>query len=140
MVGLVALAIAMAVFAIGVWQGGQTPVTGSVSDAPVSQELLLEGQNLYQTTCAVCHGSEGGGFATAGIPAPPLDGSAHSWHHPDGQIIGWIRNGGVQMPAVGADWSAEEVRAVMAYFKQWWEPWQQEAQSGDVGERILKAQ
>lgn len=96
----------------------------------------MEGQDLYQSSCAVCHGSEGGGFATAGIPAPPLDGSAHSWHHPDSQIIGWIRNGGVQMPAVGAGWSDDEIRAVMAYFKQWWEPWQQEAQSGDVGETI----
>lgn len=137
--GLLAVAGALALFAAGLLQGGRQPASSGVSDAPVSQELLSEGQALYQATCAVCHGSEGGGFATAGVPAPPLDGRAHSWHHPDSQIIGWIRDGGVQMPAVGAGWSDDEVRGVMAYFKQWWEPWQQEAQPGDVGERILKA-
>lgn len=134
---VVALVLVFLVWRVVVLWGGDPESEDPVlSEAPVSQELLAVGEELYQTTCATCHGSQGGGFAAPRVPAPPLDGSAHSWHHPDAQIMSWIREGGVQMPAVGAAWSDDEVRAVMAYFKQWWEPWQQEAQTGGVGESI----
>ncbi|MDZ7800761.1 MAG: cytochrome c [Trueperaceae bacterium] len=102
--------------------------------SPVSADVLATGERLYQDSCATCHGVEGGGAAQAGIPAPPLDGSAHAWHHPDRQIIGLIRDGGVQMPAVGARWSDPEVEAVLAFVKSRWEPWQREQQPGAIGE------
>ena len=134
------LAIALAalglvgVFVVGLLQNRGGPAEIQVSDAPVPPELLETGAQLYASSCAACHGTGGEGFATPGIAAPPLNGSAHSWHHPDQQIVGWIRQGGTQMPAVGATWSGDQIRGVMAYMKQWWAPWQQESQQGDIGE------
>lgn len=134
----IALAVAggIGLFIAGLMQGGGGPPGAGISDAPVTRGQLEAGAGLYADACAACHGVEGEGFAAPGIPAPPLDGSAHSWHHADEQIVGLIRRGGTQMPAVGATWSDEQIRAVMAYVKQRWEPWQREAQPGDIGEVI----
>lgn len=96
--------------------------------------MLDTGAEYYQANCAVCHGVEGEGSSQPSIPAPPLNGSAHSWHHSDQQIIGLIRNGGNIMPAVGAGWSDGEIEAVLAFVKSRWEPWQRERQQGSIGE------
>ena len=107
---------------------------GRTTQINVSQnETLLLGQTIYQANCASCHGENGEGYASL-QNAPALNGSEHAWHHPDEQILDLIRYGGNMMPAVGADWSDEEVEAVWAYVKQWWTPQQQRAQQGDIGE------
>ena len=99
----------------------------------VPSEVLALGKTIYSANCASCHGTEGEGYASI-QNAPALNGSEHSWHHPDEQIIGLIRQGGMQMPAVGADWSDEEVEAVLSYVKAWWTPQQRKAQAGTIGE------
>lgn len=48
--------------------------------------------------------------------------------------IGLIRNGGSMMPAVGANWSDEEIHAVLAHVKSWWQPSQRDTQQGGIGE------
>ena len=95
--------------------------------------MLALGETIYSANCASCHGAEGEGYASI-QNAPALNGSEHSWHHPDEQIIGLIRQGGMQMPAVGADWSDKEVEAVLGYVKAWWTPQQRKAQAGTIGE------
>lgn len=99
-----------------------------------SAEIVATGASLYAESCASCHGAAGAGFARAGVPAPPLDGSAHSWHHSDTQILGLIRDGGSIMPPVGRDWTDAQRTAVLTYVKTRWEPWQRERQSGTIGE------
>ena len=126
------VAIALTGLIVGVRWMAERPSGAAAQN--VAPEVLAQGQRLYASTCAACHGASGEGFAQAGMPAPPLDGSAHSWHHADEQIVGWLRNGGVRMPAVAADWSDEEVAAVLAFVKSRWEPWQREAQPGTIGE------
>lgn len=107
----------------------------SASTTPVvDQEVLDAGGTLYAETCATCHGDDGEGFARSAVPAPPLDGSAHSWHHSDEQIVSLLRTGGTQMPAVASDWPDADVEAVLAYVKNWWAPWQREDQPGGLGE------
>lgn len=105
---------------------GATPV-GDLPSYPVEQ--VAQGRDIYQAVCAACHGPTGSGNPDAGIPA--LDGSMHAWHHPDSQIAGFLREGVGRMPAVGAGWSDDEIHAVLAYVKQWWDPdqltWQTEA-------------
>lgn len=83
-------------------------------------EQVAVGRSLYDATCADCHGPDGEGNAAAGVPA--LNGTMHAWHHPDSQIAGFVRNGVGAMPPVAADWSDEDIDAVLAYVKQWWEP------------------
>lgn len=87
---------------------------------PVEQVAL--GQAIYEATCAACHGADGAGYAAEDVPAPALNASEHAWHHTDSQIASWIRGGIGQMPAVGAELSNEEIDALLAYLKQWWEP------------------
>lgn len=96
---------------------------GEVLELPsYSAEQVALGKTIYEANCASCHGVDGGGYAADGVPAPALNGSEHAWHHPDSQIAGFVRNGVGQMPAVGSDWTDEEVDATLSYIKQWWEP------------------
>ena len=111
-----------------------TGASSANSSTAVPGDVLAVSKTMYQGSCATCHGVDGEGAVQPGIPAPPLDGSAHTWHHSDSQVIGLVRDGGAQMPAVGAGWSDAEVEAVIAYVKTRWAPWQRESQPGTIGE------
>ena len=67
------------------------------------------------------------------LPAPPLNGDGHTWHHGDGLLYRIVREGGKMqedpvllpnfksaMPAFGAQLSHEEIVAVITYIKDWW--------------------
>ena len=116
---------AIAALAISSRLGQRGP--GELAFPSYSPEQVAQGEQYYQANCATCHGATGAGDARAGVPA--LNGSMHSWHHGDSQIAGLIRRGGIQMPAVGADWSDEQIIAVLAYIKQWWAPQQRATQA-----------
>lgn len=110
---LVAIAlIAVAAFAF-------LPKANNISTQTIPDEVLTMGETIFQTNCASCHGATGQGYQAV-KEAPALDGSEHSWHHADSQIKKLIRTGGQIMPAVGKDFSDEEIEAVMTYYKQWW--------------------
>ncbi len=127
--------VAVAAVAIGGSLAATTLWTDRAGDrGGPDADVLALGETLYAQSCASCHGSAGEGFAQAGVPAPPLDGSAHSWHHADTQILGLIREGGSIMPAVGRDWSDAEVEAVLTFVKTRWDPWQRDSQTGTIGE------
>lgn len=82
-------------------------------------EVVAQGEEIYRANCATCHGPAGQGDPVAGVPA--LNGSMHAWHHGDAQIAGFLRSGVGRMPAVGAGWSDQEITAVTAFVKQWWD-------------------
>ncbi len=128
---LLPVIIAAAIVFIG---GGALLLAGNrqpQTTATIEQTLQL-GEVVYQTNCAACHGEQGQGHIQ--LDAPALDSTEHAWHHADTQIIGLIRTGGQQMPPVGANFSNEEVTAVITYIKQWWTPQQRNAQRGTIGE------
>jgi mono/diheme cytochrome c family protein len=83
------------------------------------------------TRISVCHGSNAEGTrdwkktdANGNYPPPPLDGSAHAWHHPLAQLARSIKEGGIKlggvMPPFGDKLSDQEVLAVIAYFQSKW--------------------
>jgi mono/diheme cytochrome c family protein len=89
------------------------------------------GEALYQLHCAACHAADGS--ATAGwrkldssghYPPPPLNGTAHTWHHPLEMLDYTIANGGVAfggvMPGFEESLSSEERQAVIAWFQSLW--------------------
>jgi mono/diheme cytochrome c family protein len=110
----------------------------AVSPAPapgarnsVSAERLAGGQQLYQQNCAVCHGEQGVGApnwrqrdANGQFPPPPLNGSAHTWHHPWAQLHHKIKNGGPAgqstMPAWKDELSDQQIDDIILWFQSLW--------------------
>jgi len=91
------------------------------------------GKQVFLNHCASCHGAKAQGTVQdwkqpnpdGSFPPPPLDGSAHAWHHSLEVLAKQIKEGGRQlggtMPAFGDSLSDEEVIAVIAYFQSYWD-------------------
>lgn len=98
-----------------------------------TQKQFQLGKQVFITNCGSCHGSRAQGIVEdwkqqnpdGSFPAPPLDGSAHAWHHPLSVLVRQINEGGVKlggtMPAFGDTLSDEEVIAAIAYFQSFWD-------------------
>ena len=97
-----------------------------------SAEQLALGEKLYAEHCAECHGALAQGAPgnwrekndDGTFPAPPLDGTAHAWHHDLGTLRRVVRFGGKPlggtMPAFGEKLNRDEVDAVVARFQSLW--------------------
>ncbi|HEX3290258.1 MAG TPA: cytochrome c oxidase subunit II [Gaiella sp.] len=69
------------------------------------------GQELWEGSCAKCHGAEGeGGYG------PRIAGSALV--QDDQALATLLHNGGIKMPPVGTDWTDEEIAAITTYVKE----------------------
>ena len=98
------------------------------------------GQEIFAATCAACHGADGHGQPDwhipkedGTLPAPPLNGDGHTWHHADGLLYRIVSGGGKiledptvpsfksGMPAFGEQLSHEELIAVITYVKSLWD-------------------
>lgn len=119
-VGIILVALAI----YSNWESSQ-PVE-PLADA----QTISIGAQVFQQNCAACHGDQGQGHAAL-AQAPALDGSEHSWHHPDGQIQDQILNGGVDMPSFAETLTNEEVIAVIRYFQTFWRADQLKAQQAN---------
>jgi mono/diheme cytochrome c family protein len=90
------------------------------------------GKAVFEANCVVCHGKEAGGLVSnwkeKGVdgkyPAPPLDGTAHAWHHSPLQLLKTINEGGIkmggQMPAFETVLTNNERQAVLDYIMSLW--------------------
>ena len=97
------------------------------------------GQQTFATVCAACHGLAGEGQpdwhirkADGTLPAPPLNGTGHTWHHADGLLFRIVSKGGELwedpslpdlksgMPGFELQLSREEIIDVLEYVKSLW--------------------
>lgn len=96
-----------------------------------TKEQVTNGKELFSKNCAVCHGSKAektiewkSPLADGSFPPPPLNGSAHAWHHPKSKLKEIVANGGTlydgKMPPFKDVLSDDEQFAVMAYFQSFW--------------------
>ena len=97
-----------------------------------SAEQVARGKSLFQQHCAACHGEQAQGKTTnwkqrlpdGSFPPPPLNGTAHAWHHPMNILRSTIYRGGIplggKMPGFGDKLKPEEIDAVIAYFQSFW--------------------
>jgi mono/diheme cytochrome c family protein len=96
-------------------------------------ERIEAGRKLFEENCQACHGVKGVGerpddiYATDEndlFVAPPLDDSAHAWHHSDDQLIGSILGGSPRNERMVAfkelDVSREDAESLVAYIKSLW--------------------
>ena len=92
-------------------------------------DQISQGQGVFQQNCASCHGANaeakpGWQEASGEASAPPLNGTAHTWHHSLEQLRKTITNGNLQlggvMPAFGKKLSTQQIDAAVAYFQSKW--------------------
>ncbi len=96
-----------------------------------SAEQLERGKKVFAENCAVCHGPNAASTpdwkkadANGNYPPPPLDGSAHAWHHDLELLRRTVREGGVKiggrMPPFADKLSATDIDAAISYFQSKW--------------------
>ena len=88
---------------------------------------VARGAKLYKESCVQCHGEGGIGApnwhrrdTSGNYPPPPLNGTAHTWHHPKAQLLEMIRNGGVVMPAFSSQLDDKEIEDIIHWFQSLW--------------------
>jgi mono/diheme cytochrome c family protein len=91
---------------------------------PFDAADLANGNTIYKTQCARCHGEKGkgDGESAANFDVPPTNFT--SWQTlPDDKIFEWIRDGGNEMggsflmPGYNRTMTAQDIRDVGAYIK-----------------------
>jgi len=89
------------------------------------------GSVLFKQNCASCHGVNAEATAdwkktdsNGKYPPPPLNGTAHAWHHSKDLLIKTIREGGTKlggvMPAFEGKFSDRDLDDLVAYFQSKW--------------------
>ncbi len=96
-----------------------------------TQSQVNTGKITFAQNCSNCHGQNAEGtanwkqpLADDSYPPPPLNGSAHTWHHPISALKRTLNNGGIplggKMPAFKDKLPEEEKDAVIAFFQSKW--------------------
>ena len=90
-------------------------------------ESVARGAGLYRENCIQCHGEGGVGApnwhlrdSSGNYPPPPLNGSAHTWHHPKTHLSEMIRDGGTVMPAFSSKLKDHEIDDIIKWFQSLW--------------------
>ena len=89
------------------------------------------GDVLFQANCQVCHGKEGVATenwrkrdANGNLLPPPLNGTAHTWHHSPAVLIKTIEEGGSKlggtMPGFAEKLSLQDMVAIIGYLNSLW--------------------
>ncbi len=94
-------------------------------------QMVDNGKATFAIRCAICHGRNAEATpnwkqtdANGNYPPPPLNGSAHAWHHDIDTLATVIKEGGRPlggvMPAFGGQLSDKQVLEVIASFQSYW--------------------
>ncbi len=120
--------VVMAWIWVPVWTAA---VAGDVPERWYSPDQVEQGRALYAQHCASCHGDRAQGApdwkqrrADGRYPPPPLNGTAHAWHHPLSQLKRTIDRGGVPlggwMPGFKGILDEAQKEAVIAFIQSHW--------------------
>lgn len=109
------------------------------TDTPMGQANYTQkdGEKVYADFCATCHGANLEGETTewrtlkadGTLPAPPHDGTGHTWHHGDRLLFTYIKEGGQAlsgpdfksgMPGFKEVLNDDQIWAVLHYIKSSW--------------------
>ena len=96
-----------------------------------SAAQVKNGYQLYQDNCAVCHKADAAGtknwskpISDGKYPPPPLNGSAHTWHHPLRILRRVIKEGGIKlggtMPGFENRLTAQQIDEILAWVQSNW--------------------
>ena len=107
------------------------------------------GRSLYANNCASCHGVNLEGQpnwqspnADGMLPAPPHDGTGHTWHHDNELLFEYTKLGGNAaleirgvdgfnsgMPAFSETLTDDEIWDILAYIRSTWSEREREVQN-----------
>ena len=104
------------------------PLFAASVDRWYSQQQVDSGNILFQKHCASCHGQNAESIpnwkqtdANGNYPPPPLNGSAHAWHHDLPLLQQTVREGGQKlgglMPPFENVLSPQQIDMAIAYFQ-----------------------
>ena len=114
---------------------GANSSTASIDKKTVIRNIdpvqYSQGARLFQLNCAICHGQHGEGAKDwrtpdeqGKNPAPPLNGTGHTWHHSNKALVNVIRNGttkiGGNMPAWKDKLSKSEITLILTWITAQW--------------------
>ena len=96
-----------------------------------STNQVDQGKTVFQENCSICHKSNAEGtedWKTPGqngqLPPPPLNGTAHAWHHPIAVLTQVIAEGGIplggSMPGFDSQLNDSEKLQAIAFFQSYW--------------------
>ena len=97
-----------------------------------SKDSIQLGKLTFNTNCVACHGKGAQGLtrdwkqklANGNFPAPPLNGTAHAWHHSPQVLLSTINNGGAKlggwMPGFKDKLNDEEKQGLLDYIHSLW--------------------
>jgi len=105
------------------------------------------GQEVYNASCASCHGGPTGGRIDD-YP-PPHNANGHTWHHPDCALVRVTRDGSsgapeyappgaIPMQGFKDKLSPADIAAVIAFIKTMWTPAQRQAQASFTKEMCFE--
>lgn len=96
-----------------------------------SDTQVARGEETFRQNCAACHGQNAEATpnwkktdANGQYPPPPLNGTAHAWHHDLDLLRRTIREGGAKlggkMPAFEDQLNDAQIDSVIAFFQSKW--------------------
>ena len=97
-----------------------------------TQSQVDSGRVIFEKNCANCHGKNAQGtfkwtqkLPDGSYPPPPLNGTAHTWHHSLSILKRTINNGGIplggKMPGFKDKLTENEKDEVIAFFQSKWD-------------------
>jgi mono/diheme cytochrome c family protein len=125
----------VALGAVAVTGCGDSPREAGGTDAGTGRwytvEQVVQGGPVFAEHCAACHGARAEGaeewfrrLPDGRWPPPPLNGTAHAWHHPLWQLRQQIREGSDpehgNMPGFAGVLVDAEIDAAIAWFQSFW--------------------
>ncbi len=97
-----------------------------------STAQVKTGKVVFESHCIQCHGFQAQGLvanwkrrlADGSYPPPPLNGTAHAWHHNLPLLLQIVQEGGAiydgKMPGFAKVLNKQEQLAVIAYLQSLW--------------------
>ena len=101
------------------------------NDRWYTPQQVKQGEVVFKQNCAACHGQNAEltinwkqPDANGIYPPPPLNGTAHAWHHDLDVLRQQIREGGQKyggvMPPFGQVLTSDEIDMAISYFQSKW--------------------
>ena len=113
------------------WTDGSLPANSPVKPRWYTENQVEKGAIVFRDNCATCHGPNAQGTPDwrkrneqGQLPPPPLNGTAHAWHHSRDVLRRVVREGGQAvggvMPGFADKLTGEQIDQAIAWIQSNW--------------------